>query len=75
MTVVDVSPKTYAEIRDRLRQEGDGSDVGNKLIHLHDIALREEEEGASEAKGTIVYIAFFTAFAAALIWLVTRIWR
>lgn len=74
MTVVDVSPKTYAEMRDRLRQDGNGEDVGNKLIHLHEVALREEE-GASEQKGAIVYIAFFAAFAAALIWLVTRIWR
>jgi len=71
--ILDVSPATYADIRDQLRQHGHRENVGNKLIHLNDIPLREREPNR-EGLGILFFVAFFAGFTAFLVWAVTHMW-
>jgi len=71
--ILDVSPGAYAEIRDQLRRQGRGGNVGNKLIHLDDIPLREQEPNR-EGLSVFVFGVVFAAFLAVLIWAVTHMW-
>jgi len=36
---VDLTTPTYAEVRDLLRRHGHGKKLGNKLIHVGDVAF------------------------------------
>ncbi len=71
--IIDVSPAAYAEIRDQLREHGHGENVGNKLIHLGDIPLRERDPG-KEGIGIAVLGLLFVSFAAFVIWVVAHFW-
>ncbi len=76
--ILDVNPPTYAEIRNSLRAQNHSEMVGNKLIHIHEVTLREREpmEGCdSNFKGLLLFGGFFAGFIALLIWVVTGIWR
>jgi len=48
-TTVDLTAPTYAEVRDLLRRHGHGKKLGNKLIHVGDVAFREQEGGSERA--------------------------
>jgi len=77
-TILDVNPSTYAEIRDSLREQGHADQIGNKLIHLREIALRERdpmEVPNNNFKGLLLFGGFFAVFIALLVWTATGIWR
>jgi hypothetical protein len=69
LLILDISPAAYAEIRDQLRQQSHGASVGNKLIHLDRIILREREPNR-EGIGVLVFGGLLVGFVAFLTWAV-----
>ncbi len=73
-TVIDVTPPTYAELRDLLRIHGHSQRVGNKMIHLADVAFREQETAPPTTR-YLLYTLFFLVLVGNLVWVLTSIWK
>ena len=71
-TLIDVTAPTYAELRDLLRVHGLSQRIGNKMIHLGDVAFREQEP-ASQTARNLVYALLLLMFAGNMVWLLRAI--